>query len=101
LLSADIPVKFFENMEELTGVLAECIVWIPEIHVDAKYEHSLKLAEILRHERRHYDLLIQLLSEKSVWRRCKLRLVNNLWDFCSSVKFFGKWFLVKHFSLGE
>jgi hypothetical protein len=89
----DIPVKFFDDMESMTGSLAECIVYIPEIHVDSKYRESKRLPEMLQHERHHYELLVKLIEEKNGVRGFFIGRYNNLWDFCSTLRLSLKWFL--------
>lgn len=72
---------FVENLERLTLCRAFSLVWIHEIHVDKKYEHSDILDDLIKHEKYHHKLLWERIEKKHRTQRIAYALWNNLWDF--------------------
>lgn len=84
-------VKFVDDLERLTLMRAFSLVWIHEIHIDRRYEHSRTLPDLIRHEQYHHTILWRRVEEKSRLKRFFMAIWNNLWDAYDVYRLLLKW----------
>lgn len=86
-------VKFVDDLERLTLMRAISLVWIHEIHIDRRYEHSRTLPDLIKHEQYHHTLLWKRVDQTSKSRRFLMAIWNNVWDQYDVYRLLFKWYI--------
>lgn len=83
LAEEQLKIRFVKEMKFCS--LAMCLYWVNEIHVDESLKGSPVLDDIIRHEKKHYNIISKAIQSKGLKREV-LFLYNSLWDMVSCFK---------------
>lgn len=89
-MKENITVKFVEDLKAGCGAYGICLYWINEIHIDKSFKYSKVLADLIKHEKYHYQLITKILKTKSIMNKIFLGLWNNVWDILDVSRIFFK-----------
>jgi hypothetical protein len=87
-------IVFVNGLEATTNAYAESIVWLHQIHIDAKYLNDWHLLDIIKHEKKHHYYLWKA-AETEGLKRLSIILWNNVWDFYDCIRLQLNWFFKK------
>jgi hypothetical protein len=78
--SNDPVIRWFDNLEKLTGCFGMALIWCNEIHMDSHYKTSEMLPDLLAHERKHFYFFGKIATATHSITRLKWQFINNWWD---------------------